>query len=641
VFGQGSGLVDDAMSWVSQLTLGVPFIEDGSDRTIVCDGKGVQITSNLYDALLRLRQSYPSGCWVDALCINQSDDDEKSIQIQMMGRIYENTQLVPVWFGTGWSMFMPGIRTIRHSGLQARFEKSGTFWLLTDYSRTMMAVLYLVTRRWFNRLWVLQEAHLAKKLHFMVGDQDLEPERIIEICKWLDDEDLDPEETLIRDVFRLIGGQIRPFTGLLKTNKDAKLQKTTVYQWLHLAEMRIPTDKRDIVYAGLGIVDPDLLWINSALMEPSSSSTLPHAVPNSPSQAGNQTAAQDTKKVPRLWSQLGAKLEADEFEVHLNLAACILSQSGPMNILSVSSGRNVENAGRYPSWMPVPGKLNPLKLELLIHIAPPNYYTACTNLLGQSLISADAHILYIYASEVNVVCQTWPLQGDDYIPLVRDLPNIYKPTGESMLRVLARVFTAGLWSDEICAAEEAHLRIIALKTGTNYRKGVRDYEKVKRKYPGHVWPDSTSIKKSGNTPIRSKRRDPSSQSPRTTNASTEGALDEEATKFHWLRRRVTGARVAFMTSKGYVGIGSHRIKRSDSLVLVKGASVPHIFRLKGQEVKRTRIPWGLEPTDTLQDPMNGYRTEKDRYANVGEAYVEGMMFGELEMKARFRRIAVV
>ena len=55
---------------------------------------------NLYQALRRLRWFRdPRLIWVDAICINQSDVDEKSQQIPLMGRIYRNAASVLVWLG--------------------------------------------------------------------------------------------------------------------------------------------------------------------------------------------------------------------------------------------------------------------------------------------------------------------------------------------------------------------------------------------------------------------------------------------------------------------------------------------------------------------------------------------------------------
>lgn len=39
--------------------------------------------------------------WIDAICINQSDDAEKSVQVAMMADIYAGAKNVIVWLGEG------------------------------------------------------------------------------------------------------------------------------------------------------------------------------------------------------------------------------------------------------------------------------------------------------------------------------------------------------------------------------------------------------------------------------------------------------------------------------------------------------------------------------------------------------------
>jgi hypothetical protein len=48
------------------------------------------------DWLMALPKSY---IWIDALCINQEDEAEKSQQVQRMGQIYKRAQLVLMWLG--------------------------------------------------------------------------------------------------------------------------------------------------------------------------------------------------------------------------------------------------------------------------------------------------------------------------------------------------------------------------------------------------------------------------------------------------------------------------------------------------------------------------------------------------------------
>jgi len=62
----------------------------------------VTIRRNLRQALWHLRRDDENKViWIDALCINQDDDEEKGIQVQMMDRIFQEAKRVAVWLGVG------------------------------------------------------------------------------------------------------------------------------------------------------------------------------------------------------------------------------------------------------------------------------------------------------------------------------------------------------------------------------------------------------------------------------------------------------------------------------------------------------------------------------------------------------------
>ncbi|KAF2008632.1 heterokaryon incompatibility, partial [Aaosphaeria arxii CBS 175.79] len=76
----------------------------GSTATchLQCNGKDLRIMQNLQQALLNLRRSDSTlrWLWVDAICINQADDDEKAMQIPNMMYIYQQASHVIAWLGT-------------------------------------------------------------------------------------------------------------------------------------------------------------------------------------------------------------------------------------------------------------------------------------------------------------------------------------------------------------------------------------------------------------------------------------------------------------------------------------------------------------------------------------------------------------
>jgi hypothetical protein len=58
------------------------------------------VTESLHSALWRIReQKLASVLWADAVCINQSNDDEKTNQVRMMQDIYSQADTVIVWLG--------------------------------------------------------------------------------------------------------------------------------------------------------------------------------------------------------------------------------------------------------------------------------------------------------------------------------------------------------------------------------------------------------------------------------------------------------------------------------------------------------------------------------------------------------------
>jgi len=66
------------------------------------DGLALSVRKNLFEALLAIRDQDPEiRLWVDALCIDMENMEERSHQIVNMRRIFSNASSVWVWLGTG------------------------------------------------------------------------------------------------------------------------------------------------------------------------------------------------------------------------------------------------------------------------------------------------------------------------------------------------------------------------------------------------------------------------------------------------------------------------------------------------------------------------------------------------------------
>ena len=88
------------------------------NQNIIVNGEYEKVTQNLYHALKALRHQHTTRTlWVDAMCINQRDIDEKNEQVRQMSAIYSNAQQVCCWLG----------QETKDSGLAVDFVHSVTF----------------------------------------------------------------------------------------------------------------------------------------------------------------------------------------------------------------------------------------------------------------------------------------------------------------------------------------------------------------------------------------------------------------------------------------------------------------------------------------------------------------------------------
>ncbi|KAK4552184.1 hypothetical protein LTR86_010538 [Recurvomyces mirabilis] len=77
--------------------------EDGKvlfDHGIVCDGREIRVTKSAHDALTAFRlPNRDRALWIDAICINQQDDVERTQQVSIMAHIYSAAAGVLIWLG--------------------------------------------------------------------------------------------------------------------------------------------------------------------------------------------------------------------------------------------------------------------------------------------------------------------------------------------------------------------------------------------------------------------------------------------------------------------------------------------------------------------------------------------------------------
>ncbi|KAI1161055.1 heterokaryon incompatibility protein-domain-containing protein [Nemania serpens] len=127
-----------------------------TETLIVNNTSFLHITPNLRDALRRFRFPFNSRrLWVDAICINQHDEEEKSTQIPSMDVIYRGASAVLVWLGT-YPTQAACLASIKAYPRRLGKERSpGSRAGRQEHSELLMWVSSLVKLPWFSRRWIV------------------------------------------------------------------------------------------------------------------------------------------------------------------------------------------------------------------------------------------------------------------------------------------------------------------------------------------------------------------------------------------------------------------------------------------------------------------------------------------------------
>lgn len=142
---------------------------------IVVDAARFLVTINLHQALGALRRAKkPRVLWVDAVCINQDDDDEKAYQVPLMGRLYTEAPRTVIWFGASneniealvaWlhthgpdRKLLPGLKLDAQTLFSEKARRQQDLMML----KAANGFFDILTTRYWYRMWTFQEFLLPK-----------------------------------------------------------------------------------------------------------------------------------------------------------------------------------------------------------------------------------------------------------------------------------------------------------------------------------------------------------------------------------------------------------------------------------------------------------------------------------------------
>ena len=178
---------------------------DHDPSSVLCNGSRLDISSGLYEALLPLQRFSQDDAikyfWIDQICINQADLDERAQQVQLMPSIFRQAQRTLIWLGPydrylDGDVFelldrvfenVPDLENARRSTSQPISSAENAHLGLPDFtSRAWADLARFVRRPWFSRVWVIQEAALSKSPPVILcGDIAYSHGRLFNTLRWL------------------------------------------------------------------------------------------------------------------------------------------------------------------------------------------------------------------------------------------------------------------------------------------------------------------------------------------------------------------------------------------------------------------------------------------------------------------------
>lgn len=233
----------------------------------------IPITDNLFRALRRTRRRRRIlRLWIDAICINQSDHDEKSRQVAMMGEVYKGAANTIVWLGE-----LEGVSSVHLRPAFAHLLSLEYFvhlWI-SDICWAVQRMLGIRPCKeesascdgnvasipsWETRAWTVQEFILSRKVHLRWGKAHVRFRRT----------SLPPDLITMADPRTL--NKVRSRCGLDVSNVKHHINILEAFRGSAFEHQRLieaydqlftysglpqATDPRDRVYSVLGLIDQE------------------------------------------------------------------------------------------------------------------------------------------------------------------------------------------------------------------------------------------------------------------------------------------------------------------------------------------------------------------------------------------------
>lgn len=181
---------------VSYTAISYTWGEPKFDAKFECDGYVKMITRSLESALRHFRQEDRAVViWVDQICIDQGNNEEKAQQVPLMSRVYEHAINTVIWLGDSADDSDTALQLLKEINVRLQFLSEQTIHP-TEFERLCLpkpdsddwkAIWKLLSRPWFERLWVIQEVALSQRPWVACGNKTIKWDLLANACSQLVD----------------------------------------------------------------------------------------------------------------------------------------------------------------------------------------------------------------------------------------------------------------------------------------------------------------------------------------------------------------------------------------------------------------------------------------------------------------------
>ncbi|KAK6441768.1 hypothetical protein LTR95_001992 [Oleoguttula sp. CCFEE 5521] len=551
-------------------------------------GEVTDITSNLDVALRNLRhESHSVSLWVDQVCINQSDLREKETQIQLMGLIYRRAWNTLIWLGEDFY----------HGAFQAMQEMAddtqGLNRVLLEDEKELLrhppphkaqaydAARAMLNNPWFQRTWTIQEVVLSSSPYIMAGRSTCHWEDCIGYCGPL--KDLGVFDAPLFETRPHLDSYVRtePRPLELSAMETAfNLYAMSVSSHTHpsqeagsLLDILIATrhakvsNSRDKIFGILGLCTENIVPDYSVSLAKILWETTLTCIRH----GGDQ--AQPVRVVPSRMDGFNGS------HVFFQILGCI--------------DHPVGTGGDSPSWV-----IDWSQPRFTHALAVDGVSRNCFNAGGSSTItglglSSDEQKLHTYAKVFDTVHSLSPIITDaELLASDSTLDNTALAQSIAFAHFVSPSTTTGSLFTGFCKV------ITTGKDGTGRLPYPSEYTEVISYLCDTVTGQSPTFADQVYTQ-RQQRGRMTLQNLKTRNSGRAFEDCKKAFKVAMLNRRLC------WTARGHLGLVPRFAREDDDLVVIPGGAVPYV-------VRRVRDADG-----------------KAEYHLIGEAYVDGVMNGEV------------